>query len=240
MRALIPALLLLGCASAEGESKSPVARGPGGPLVLELFTSQGCSSCPPADRYLATLAKDPDLAPLSFHVDYWNDLGWRDPFSDPEYSARQRDYARALGSHRVYTPQLVVNGATHLVGSREATVRALVARALRGTSRARVEVSMRVDGEQVVSRHRAHGAPAGSAVTLVLARRTALRHVTRGENAGRTLRHVDVVAQVQRRGLAGDTRWRLPDGVPPNELEVTALLQDPQTMRIHGAARAKP
>src|SRR5262249_40010174 len=120
-----PALLigLIACSSAESEPR-PASTGPEGPLVLELFTSQGCSSCPPADRLLARCAKAGEhagraLAPLSFHVDYWNDLGWADPFSLPAWTARQQAYSRALGDDRVYTPELVVGGATGLVGSQE-------------------------------------------------------------------------------------------------------------------------
>jgi hypothetical protein len=97
-----------------------------GPVVVELFTSQGCSSCPPADRLLSRLKRDPRLAgaviPLAFHVDYWNHLGWSDPFSSSRWSQRQEDYAHAFRSNRIYTPQLVVNGRTECVGSEEALV----------------------------------------------------------------------------------------------------------------------
>ena len=86
--------------------------------VLELFTSEGCSSCPSADKLLPQLAKlDSNIIPLSFHVDYWNRLGWEDPFSSSEYSERQRSYAKQLNLESVYTPQLVVNGEYELVGS---------------------------------------------------------------------------------------------------------------------------
>src|SRR5689334_21818950 len=102
------------CARADGE---PRATGPEGPVVLELFTSQGCSSCPPADALLSKLASSGSLAgrslaPLAFHVDYWNDLGWADPFSLPAWTERQHQYARVLKDDRVYTPELVVGGTT--------------------------------------------------------------------------------------------------------------------------------
>jgi len=101
----------------------PGATSASGPVVVELFTSQGCSSCPPADRLLSKLSRDPRLAgrviPLAFHVDYWDYIGWRDPFASPRWSQRQKDYARVFRSNRIYTPQLVVSGSTEGVGSQD-------------------------------------------------------------------------------------------------------------------------
>src|SRR3989440_1108156 len=85
--------------------------------VVELFTSQGCSSCPPADRILGELAQDPSIIALSMPIDYWDYLGWKDTLADARFSARQRAYSRVRGDREVYTPQLVVNGAVHVVGS---------------------------------------------------------------------------------------------------------------------------
>ena len=113
------ALLAAGCAAAEGDPKTTTPVG-GGPLVLELFTSQGCSSCPPADKLVSELAATKGgrvLAPLSFHVDYWNGLGWADPYSSAAWTQRQHGYAYALGDKSVYTPELVVGGAAGMVGS---------------------------------------------------------------------------------------------------------------------------
>ena len=115
-------LILLAMLTTQGNAaEKPDAAGV---AVIELFTSQGCSSCPPADRLLSRLASDPRYAgkviPLSFHVDYWNYIGWTDPFSSADFSQRQRAYAqRAFRSHRVYTPQVVVNGRDECVGSGE-------------------------------------------------------------------------------------------------------------------------
>ena len=119
--AVLSVLLLL---SRSGETEPQRAGdAAGGPVLLELFTSQGCSSCPPADRLLTRLAGDRKLAgqviPLSFHVDYWDYIGWQDPFASPRWSERQRQYGRAFHSNRVYTPQLVINGRTECVGSQE-------------------------------------------------------------------------------------------------------------------------
>ncbi len=108
------------------------------PVVLELFTSQGCSSCPPADALLGELSRKPGIIGLAWHVDYWNRLGWNDPFAQPAWTGRQRDYARALGEE-VYTPALVVNGAAMVVGSD----RAAVQRAIASAARPAVSVTLR-------------------------------------------------------------------------------------------------
>ncbi|MEK7224336.1 MAG: DUF1223 domain-containing protein, partial [Bacteroidota bacterium] len=101
-------------------------------VVLELFTSQGCSSCPPADNLLPQLARlDSNIIPLSFHVDYWNRLGWTDPFSSSEYSERQREYAKQLNLESIYTPQLIINGGYELVGSSRSAAEATIKRVLK-------------------------------------------------------------------------------------------------------------
>ncbi len=106
---------------------------PGRPIVVELYTSQGCSSCPPADKLLHVLRSDKkrNILPLSFHVDYWNSLGWKDEFSKPEFSERQRKYARHNGSPTIYTPQMVINGEYFVVGSRKSEVYGIIDRILK-------------------------------------------------------------------------------------------------------------
>ena len=92
------------------------------PVLVELFTSQGCSSCPPADKLAAELMKQPGVTVVSFNVDYWDYLGWRDTLAKPEYTTRQMDYAHSRGDNDVYTPQMVINGAAHVVGSNQTAV----------------------------------------------------------------------------------------------------------------------
>jgi len=136
LAAVVLAVTAMGAGGARGREAVPE---PGkiagqGPVVVELFTSQGCSSCPPADRLLSRLKRDPRLGgaviPLAFHVDYWNHLGWSDPFSSSLWSQRQEDYAHAFRSNRIYTPQLVVNGRSECVGSEEAEVMRRIREAL--------------------------------------------------------------------------------------------------------------
>ena len=127
-------------------STEPIA----GNSVLELFTSQGCSSCPPADALLAELAEKPGIVALSYSVDYWNYLGWRDTLSSAANSDRQREYAKARGDGRVYTPQIVVDGLLHVVGSDENAVEQAMQAAAKRLANVRVPVSMHGDGDTLV------------------------------------------------------------------------------------------
>src|SRR5262245_59154605 len=132
--------LAVGCSSvhggSSGESAPAATAANATPVVLELFTSQGCSSCPPADRVLSMLGSDPSLrarvVPLAFHVDYWNSIGWTDPFSSSAWSERQSAYAKQLALDSVYTPQIVVNGHDQLNGSDEDGIRRAIDAAAAG------------------------------------------------------------------------------------------------------------
>jgi hypothetical protein len=168
------------------------------PVLVELFTSQGCSSCPPADAFLAELAAREDVVALSFHVDYWNYIGWKDPFATKWATQRQRDYGRTLAQRYVYTPEIVVDGAAHAVGSEREEVERLIA-----DSRARPgpAVSASRSGGEV----RVHvGAGEGEGTVWLV--RFDPEHVTRverGENGGRTLRNVNVARAMTKLGT-----WR--------------------------------
>src|SRR5205814_7335649 len=131
-------LLSAACGAHASAASSASAKSPA-PVVVELFTSEGCSSCPPADALLDKLARDPGVNALELHVDYWNDLGWADPFSDAAFSARQASY----GASRVYTPQMIVGGGEDFVGSDTKRARAAIARAA-ATSVAAVPVALHV------------------------------------------------------------------------------------------------
>jgi hypothetical protein len=164
------------------------------PILVELFTSEGCSSCPPADALLAELAGRPDVLALSFHVDYWDRLGWKDPFSSPDATRRQHGYAELLGTATVYTPQMVVDGKWQAVGSDRSEVEQALGSARR--SRDEVPVALAVDhGRAQIALAGADGV-AGNLLLIGFDR----RHVTavsRGENGGRTLSHVDVVRSIE-------------------------------------------
>lgn len=212
--------------------------------VVELFTSEGCSSCPPADGVLARIVEQSRrenrrVYALSFHVDYWNDLGWPDPFSAPAYTQRQNDYARTLGTApRIYTPQMIVNGRSEFVGSDSARADRAIAEALSAPSS--VEVALRVEreGNTVRVRYQSN-APAGARVNVALIERDAERRPTRGENAGRALRHVHVVRALRvAHEASGELRIEAPAGLSAAASEVIVWVQEGATGAVLGAASA--
>ena len=210
------------------------ARAGTGPIVVELFTSEGCSSCPPADALLARLAASPSVLALSFHVDYWDRLGWKDPFSSAAVTQRQSRYARLFGLGSVYTPQIVVDGHWQAVGSdRAAVVQALAAARTSET----VPVSLSLDGGTA---HVALGDAkiAGPAAVLLVG--FDRRHTDRvggGENDGRTLTHTDVVRGFTQIGLYTGAAATLTAPLPLPSDRAAVLLQA-EDGRILGAAAA--
>lgn len=219
-------LLLLLCLALPLSAAEPVA-------VVELFTSEGCSSCPPADQALAQLAGQKGVLPLAFHVDYWNNLGWPDPFSRAEFSQRQSRYSRAFKTDQVYTPQMIVNGQVGFNGSD----RARAAREIEQALQRPLPVSIAFTSKKVGSQLQVHyqvEAPAGSVVQVLQVRPSASVQVPRGENAGRTLAHTNIVLRMVS-GSAGDRTVSLPD--EPGSYLVL-LVQDSASMKILGAARA--
>ncbi len=212
------------------------------PVVVELFTSQGCSSCPPADAYLGELAQRPNLLALSFHVDYWNYIGWTDPFATKFATERQRAYARQLNLRYIYTPQMVVNGTTQGIGSERASIAELIAAAEADrTPRPRVTVARRPDGAIAIH---VDAAAAAEPATLWLVGfdREHTTPVLRGENEGQTLKDYQVVRSWSRAGT-----WRgkaLDLAVPADQVGgdggVAVLLQQGDGAgRIIGAAMLK-
>jgi hypothetical protein len=198
------------------------------PVVVELFTSQGCSSCPPADRVLAELAARPGVLALGFHVDYWDRLGWKDPFSTPGATARQNEYAALLGRREVYTPQMVIDGTSELVGShRDAALTAI------GEARpvASAPVGFAADRSSVEI-----GAGEGSGrVLLVRFATSRSTPVATGENAGHTALDVDAVETLTSLGdWSGAARTFAI--APPGENEGIAILVQGRDGKMLGAA----
>ena len=166
-------------------------------VVVEMFTSQSCSSCPPADRFLGELAKRKDILALSMHVDYWNALGWRDPWSSPKVTERQRRYSRMLGARYVSTPQAVIQGRAYAVGSDRGAVAREIATARRASS-ARVlpRVSMSAPGRLTVTLP--DGDPGTNAtVWLVIFDDGHTARITGGENTGATITYSNVVRELR-------------------------------------------
>ncbi len=163
--------------------------------VIELFTSQGCSSCPPADKLMGELIRDPSLVAFSLNVDYWDSLGWKDTLADPRNTERQRAYARVRGERGVYTPQMVINGTVHVVGSDWAAVQRTLAAARDGLP---VPVKAAVSGGNLSVTVPA-GKGAGEVWVYGLAREVPVA-VARGENRGRTVVYHNVARRWQKLG----------------------------------------
>jgi hypothetical protein len=262
--AAIAISLVVGCAGAGGAgvtaagptdagATTPAADEGGAPVVLELFTSQGCSSCPPADRLLSRLGHDgasgKRVLPLAFHVDYWNYIGWTDPFSSADWSARQTEYSRRFKLDGIYTPQIVVNGRAQLVGSDEEGIAREIEAAARQPS---ARVTLAVDaagGRRVVADVTAEATTALEAdrldAVVVLYESGVATDVKRGENSGRRLENDFIVRRLDRaftfEPRAGAKReGRVSFDLDPTwnaaNVRAVAFLQDPETMRIYGAA----
>ena len=200
-------------ASSPNESSST-------PVIVELFTSEGCSSCPPADQLLSRLDKEQsipgaNIIALSQHVDYWNQLGWRDPYSSAQFSARQSSYAEAFGRDGVYTPQMVVDGRLEFVGSNATKAREAITEAA-SSPKARVQIEITPNTETRESGTlqftvRVEDIPAITAgdtaeVLLAITESDLSSSVARGENAGRNLRHTAVVRQLATIGSISKTK----------------------------------
>lgn len=174
------------------------------PVVVELFTSQGCSSCPPADAYLHELAKRDDVIALAMHVDYWDYIGWKDIFASPELTARQRSYAQAGNRRMVYTPQMIINGQDHVVGNRPKDVEDLIAK------HARLDAVVKLTAQRDGNTVRINAVPGSSLdgpLTVQLVRYVANEtvNIKRGENAGKSLRYSNIVTEIK---VLGDWNGR--------------------------------
>ena len=180
------------------------------PVVVELFTSQGCSSCPPADAFMERLVEDPGVIALSLHVDYWDYIGWADAFAKPQFTERQKAYARAVGSRMIYTPQIVVGGLDRVEGSQPAVVEGLVQK--HNAVAQPVTLAATRTGDRLVVRAEA-AAPLAGPARVQLVRYLPEKTVTieRGENAGKTVTYRNIVTSWTVLG-----EW---DGAGPYEAE---------------------
>jgi hypothetical protein len=217
------------------------------PAVVELFTSQGCSSCPPADKLLGELVEKPGIVALSYSVDYWDYLGWRDTLGSPANSERQRSYARARGDGRVYTPQVVVDGLTHVNGANEAAIEMAMRNSAKRLQDVKVAVSMRADGDTLIVDVGA--APEGSdrragTVWLAVAKEVETVEIKRGENRGRELSYHHPVRELSPIGMWHGEPITL--RLPLKDLKTMggdclfALLQVEDSGPILGAAEFEP
>jgi hypothetical protein len=213
--------------------------------VLELFTSEGCSSCPPADELLAKIQKEAqgkEVYLLAYHVDYWNRQGWKDVFSSADFSDRQIDYGRWFGGSQIYTPQVVVNGKSEFVGSDEPALRQAISEELTTKPNATLALQANQEGDMLKVQYQATGAIKGSNLVLALVQKSAKTKVERGENAGRILSHVQIVRKLQSDSInktgTGTSTIALSKGFNTQNWEVLAMVQEQTRGKILAAAKA--
>ncbi|WP_183561047.1 DUF1223 domain-containing protein [Mucilaginibacter sp. SP1R1] len=230
--------------SAASKITNPAASTGNGFAVLELFTSEGCSSCPAADDALARIQKEAGNKPvyvLAYHVDYWNRLGWKDKFSKPQYSSRQYQYSRQFAG-QVYTPQVIINGKTECVGSDETALSNAITNGLNSTANASLNLQVcQVAGKADVE-YQVTGNTSNSQLVIAVVQKHAVNNIKAGENEGRTLTHAQIVQQLDTIDLPaskqGTAHINLPAGFNTKDWEVIGLVQNSTTGAIVGAARA--
>jgi len=205
--------------------------------VVELYTSQGCSSCPPADAMLAEIGKQPNVIALALHVDYWDYLGWKDDLASPAFTQRQHNYARAAGTATVYTPQMVFGGTDLVVGSRASDVTSqLMKHSKRDNG---VDLVLSRNGNQLDIRGTAGGLRDTLAVQIVRYEPEVSRDIRRGENAGRTIKYTHVVTSWE---TVGEWRTTAPLAMRANitgDQPVVVIVQDGTSGPIIAAAELR-
>jgi hypothetical protein len=251
IRPLLLGVTLLLVSPAQSAPRPEPDRGPAPvPVLVELFTSEGCSSCPPADRLLSRLVTESiagaRVIALGLHVDYWDEQGWKDPTSMPQATARQSAYARAFGNgDRIYTPQLVVGGRDEMIGTDAAAAQRAIEKALK-QPRAGVTLAIDIDGDALVARAAVTDLPPEAVkesveAVLAVTEDDLTNVVKRGENSGRTLHHDAVVRALVPMGTlraAADLRQRaaLAPEWRRDRLRAVVFLQGRKSQRIWGVA----
>lgn len=210
------------------------------PVLVELFTSQGCSSCPAADKLAAELIRDPNTLVLSFNVDYWDYLGWKDTLAKPEYSQRQYDYAKTRNDGSVYTPQMVINGGAHVVGSNRRNVTEKIDESRAQSLFAKVKLSMT---DQKISVEIPAASFSGEATLWLMAVEPKVtQKIERGENSGRDIVYVNVVRNLvpaaMWSGEAYKNTWMRDVVMTKGTRKVIAVLQEGKTGKLLGVAQA--
>jgi hypothetical protein len=207
--------------------------------LIELYTSEGCSSCPPADELVSTLPKSygSGVFLLTFHVDYWDRLGWKDPFSNADYTRRQKEYNTALSPMPdIFTPQVIINGKMELVGSDESRIRAAIDSELAHTVNPAIDASAHnTDNKTITVDYTLNNKSAGE-FRAALIQLQATTNVQKGENAGRRLQHANIVRDLKTSGKkTGSLKLTIPAGVSAAGCKVMVFLQEKDNLHIGGA-----
>lgn len=212
--------------------------------LLELYTSEGCSSCPPADDLMGKLQnelKNENVYVLSYHVDYWDKQGWKDIFSNADYTKRQYEYAKYLGKEPIYTPQVIVNGKSDYIASQETTVRNAIKSALSKPAVIDLTLNATQNNSDVTVKYTVEGNSKNSQLLIAIVQKAAKSNVKRGENARRILSHYQIVRKLQTINVKenkGTVSIHLPKDFNTTEFEVLGFVQDVKTGYVLGVNRA--
>jgi hypothetical protein len=214
-----------------------------GIVVLELFTSQGCSSCPPADRLLGKYANNENIIALSFHVDYWDRSGWKDPFSNAAFSQRQKDYVRTFKLNGAYTPQLIINGEKEMIGSVENKISSTIKIVEQQGLTASIKINeVKVDDAKATINYTIQSTGNNSSLNIALVQNKAVTSIKAGENGGLTLTNYNVVRSFKTIPSVTEGTNTVPvdliPGAEKNGYSVVAFLQNPKNLKILAAAKS--
>ncbi len=225
------------------KEKSDAATNSSRKVLVELFTSQGCSSCPSADRLVSNLAQsDTNLIVLSFHVDYWDRLGWKDVFSNHDYTVRQQQYAQVLHPESVYTPQAVVQGQFEMVGSNKPGISNALAKVREQSDDITITANATLNNNTVTVSHDVNKMGSDQQLIVALVQTHASTSIARGENSGVQLAGYNVVRDLVVTPLnqnSTDTKVKLPSGLQPDNTSVVVFVQDVSSKKIIAATQVK-
>ena len=238
----IAVILLMGV-TAFGQN-SPEKKAVKGFALLELYTSEGCSSCPPADELMGRIQneyKNDNVYVLAYHVDYWDREGWKDVFSNADYTKRQYYYAKFLGKQPIYTPQLIINGKADYIASQETLVRNGIKSALSKPVATNLSLEASQANNNLTVNYNIEGTFKTSSLLIAIVQKAAKSNVKRGENANRVLSHYQIVHHLHSVALKdkkGTISIHLPKSFNEKEYEIIGFVQDKNNGNISGATRA--
>jgi hypothetical protein len=207
--------------------------------LIELFTSEGCSSCPAADEAVARVSKDykNNVYVLGFHVDYWNQLGWKDIFSNSDFTKRQQQYASAFNLNSIYTPQIVVNGKEEFVGSDETKLRNTIQQELNASATSTILLDVKNNNDKSVAVSFKINNADNNIINIALVQLQALSSVKRVENQGRQLHHINIVRDFKTSLInSGNINLLIPPGMPAKDFKIIAFAQNKNDFKITAAA----
>ncbi len=236
-------IIVMGCAQNKSRVAMTDVKSEKGFVVMELFTSQGCSSCPPADDILGQYAmkNDEHIIPLAFHVDYWNRLGWVDSFSNAANTERQHYYATKFDLESIYTPQIILNGRKELVGSNGTEIATAVSDLLNEAEPVAVSISKKVVQENTVKiSYVLSKAVSNTSINAVLVQANIVTQIRAGENRGVKLNNYNVVRDFNTKSAAtasGNIELQLPRGSSANAFSIVLFVQDNESGKIIGAVK---